>query len=32
MKRKGKLDNLAKDKRALIQTRSEETGLFVPEN
>ena len=32
MKRKGNLDNLAKDKRALIQTRSEETGLFVPEN
>ena len=32
MKRKGKLDNLAKDKRALIQTRNEETGLFVPEN
>ena len=32
MKRKGKLDNLAKDKRVLIQTRSEETGLFVPEN
>ena len=32
MKRKGKLDNLAKDARALIQTRNEETGLFVPEN
>ena len=32
MKRKGKLDDLAKDKRALIQTRNEETGLFVPEN
>ena len=32
MKRKGKLDNLAKDSRALIQTRNEETGLFVPEN
>lgn len=32
MKRKGKLDDLAKDTRALIQTRNEQTGLFVPEN
>ena len=32
MKRKGKLDDLAKDPRALIQIRSEQTGLFVPEN
>ena len=32
MKRKGKLDDLAKDKRALIQRRDEVTGLFVPEN
>ena len=32
MKRKGKLDDLEKDPRALIQIRSEQTGLFVPEN
>jgi len=32
MKRKGKLDDVAKDKRALIQTRNEQTGLLVPEN
>lgn len=32
MKRKGKLDDLAKDTRTLIQTRNEQTGLFVPEN
>ncbi len=32
MKRKGKLDNVAKDKRALIQTRNEQTGLLVPKN
>lgn len=32
MKRKGKLDDVAKDKRALIQRRNEQTGLLVPEN
>ena len=32
MKRKGKLDDLAKDARALVQKRNEQTGLFVPEN
>lgn len=32
MKRKGKLDDVVKDKRALIQTRNEQTGLLVPEN
>ena len=32
MKRKGKLDDVAKDKRALIQTRNEQTGLLVPKN
>ena len=32
MKRKGKLDDVARDKRALIQTRNEQTGLLVPEN
>ena len=32
MKRKGKLDDVAKDKRALIQTTNEQTGLLVPEN
>ena len=32
MKRKGKLDDVANDKRALIQTRNEQTGLLVPEN
>ena len=32
MKRKGKLDDVAKDKRALIQRRNEQTGLLIPEN
>lgn len=32
MKRKGKLDDVAKDKRALIQRRNEQTGLLVPKN
>ena len=31
MKRKGKLDDLAKDSRALIQYRNEVTGLLDPE-
>lgn len=32
MKRKGRLDDLAKDSRAVIQIRNEETGLFSPTN
>ena len=32
MKRKGKLDNLVNDTRALIQTRNEQTGLLDPRN
>lgn len=32
MKRKGRLDNLANDPRAIIQIRNEETGLFSPTN
>ena len=31
MKREGKLDDLAKDSRAVIQYRNSQTGLFVPE-
>ena len=31
MKRKGRLDEVAKDKRAIIQTRNEITGLLEPE-
>ena len=31
MKRKGKLDDVAKDSRALIQYRNEITGLLDPE-
>ena len=31
MKREGKLDDLVKDSRAVIQYRNPQTGLFAPE-
>ena len=31
MKREGKLDDLTKDSRAVIQYRNSQTGLFAPE-
>lgn len=32
MKREGKLDDLVKDERAIIQKRNPQTGLFMPNN
>ena len=32
MKREGKLDDVAKDSRALIQKRNAQTGLLDPKN